>query len=324
MKILETVFFILMIIVPLFFILIGLSSIKRVKRNKKFRKKLLMTILLSFIINASFYEVIRMNNEGLNSIIDDNKINETIDKEKDEDINKEENANMEEETKDDNRENSTQNDDKENDEKPVVNTNVTSKGYEIKNINGITYIDGHLIVNKTYTLKEDYIPTNTHKTATSETGICQECIDEEAYKSYVNMRNDASREGLSLWIASGYRSYNYQKGLYEGYVKRSGQVAADTFSARPGHSEHQSGLAFDLNSVTDAFATTKEGVWVNANCHKYGFIIRYPKGKEDETGYKYESWHLRYVGVELAEKLYNNGEWITMEDYFGISSKYAY
>ncbi len=137
------------------------------------------------------------------------------------------------------------------------------------------------------------------------------------------MRADDSSQGLSLWIASGYRSYTYQNGLYSMYVKNRGKEAADTFSARPGHSEHQSGYAFDLNSVTDAFANTKEGIWVNENCYKYGFILRYPKGKDNETGYKYESWHLRYVGTELAEKLYNNGDWITMESYFGLTSTYT-
>jgi D-alanyl-D-alanine carboxypeptidase len=97
---------------------------------------------------------------------------------------------------------------------------------------------------------------------------------------------------------------------------------ADTYSARPGHSEHQTGLCFDLNSIDDSFAYTNEGKWVNNNAHLYGFIIRYPKGKESITGYQYESWHLRYVGKDLANKLYNDGNWLTMEEYYGLSSKY--
>ena len=110
--------------------------------------------------------------------------------------------------------------------------------------------------------------------------------------------------------------------LYNNYVNRDGVVAADTYSARAGHSEHQSGLAFDVNTINDSFANTEEGKWLNDNCYKYGFILRYPNGKSDETGYQYEPWHFRYVGVELAEKLYNNGNWITVEDYFGITSRY--
>ena len=105
-------------------------------------------------------------------------------------------------------------------------------------------------------------------------------------------------------------------------VKRNGKKAADTFSARPGASEHQTGLAFDLNTITNSFKDTAEGKWVNKNCYLYGYILRYPEGKTNETGYIYEPWHIRYVGKELAKKLYNNGNWITMEDYFGIDSKY--
>ena len=110
--------------------------------------------------------------------------------------------------------------------------------------------------------------------------------------------------------------------LYNNYVMLDGKEAADTYSARPGHSEHQSGLAFDLNTIDDSFTYTNEGKWVNANCYRYGFIILYPKGKDNITGYMHESWHLRYVGVDLATKLYNEGNWITIEEYFGISSSY--
>ena len=128
--------------------------------------------------------------------------------------------------------------------------------------------------------------------------------------------------GLNIWIQSGYRPESVQEKLYNNYVARDGKVAADTYSSRPGHSEHQTGLCFDLNSITDAFANTQEGKWVNENAYRYGFIIRFPKGKENETGYKYESWHLRYVGTDLSYKLYNNGNWISLEDYFGVTSEY--
>lgn len=198
----------------------------------------------------------------------------------------------------------------------------TSKGFIIEEKDGVTYIDGYLIVNKTYTLPSNYIPTNTH-TEAGDQKYCQTCIINEAWDAYNEMKSDASALGLNIWIASGYRSYKAQEGLYNNYVSRDGKEAADTYSARPGHSEHQSGYAFDLNSVTDEFANTEEGKWINEKCYEYGFIIRYPKGKDDITGYKYESWHLRYVGEELAKKLYNDGDWITMEEYFGIKSQYA-
>ena len=182
-------------------------------------------------------------------------------------------------------------------------------------------IDGILIVNKTYPLPEDYTPTDTYEEA-KDFDYCATCINKEAYTSYEKMQADAASIGLNIWIQSGYRSYNFQKELYENYVKEDGKEAADTYSARPGHSEHQTGLAFDLNTITDDFQYTDEGVWINKNCYKYGFILRYPKDKEKITGYKYESWHLRYVGVDLAKKLYNNGNWITLEEHFNITSEY--
>ena len=182
----------------------------------------------------------------------------------------------------------------------------TSKGFKGVTKNGVTYIEGYLVVNKTYTLPSSY--GNGLTNATTE--------------AFNNMQAAAKADGLNIYISSGFRSYSYQKTLYNNYVNRDGVVAADTYSARAGHSEHQSGLAFDVNTINDSFANTEEGKWLNDNCYKYGFILRYPNGKSDETGYQYEPWHFRYVGVELAEKLYNNGNWITVEDYFGITSRY--
>ena len=192
-------------------------------------------------------------------------------------------------------------------EDPNNRSFVTSKGFVAKVVDGVTYIDGVLIVNKTYSLPEEYgsgLTTNTTN-------------------AFNSMQKDASKEGLNLYISSGYRSYYTQKTLYNNYVARDGVANADTYSARAGHSEHQTGLAFDLNTIDESFANTKEGKWVSDNCYKYGLILRYPKGKENITGYMYESWHLRYVGVELATKLYNNGNWITLEEYYGIDSKYS-
>lgn len=197
---------------------------------------------------------------------------------------------------------------------------VTDKGYTVVIKNGLTYVDDYLIVNKTYKLPEDYKPENPYQAITSDWG--PNLIDKEVMTAFKEMQSDATSIGLNIYIASGYRGYNNQTNLYNNYVARDGVAAADKYSARPGHSEHQTGLCFDLNSVDDSFANTNEGIWINNNAYLYGFIIRYPKGKETETGYQYESWHLRYVGKELAEKLYNNGDWITIEDYFGLSSSY--
>ena len=197
---------------------------------------------------------------------------------------------------------------------------LTSKGYTLKIENGLAYVDGHLIVNKTYSLPEDYKPKDPYQAITTER--CNNCIDKEVMDAFKLMKSDALSMGLNIFIASGYRSYSYQERLYNNYTAVSGVAGADTYSARAGHSEHQTGLCFDLNDVDDIFANTDEGKWVNNNAYLYGFIIRYPEGKSDITGYKYESWHLRYVGKELAAELYNNGNWITMEEYYGLNSKY--
>lgn len=204
-----------------------------------------------------------------------------------------------------------------------VSKGKTSKGYEIYEIDGVTYIDGYLIANKTYTLPEDYTPSNTYAKADPKAQKqCANCIENTAYDAWKDMKADAQALNLNIWIQSGFRSYVTQNRIYNNNVKKNGKANADTYSARPGSSEHQTGLCFDLNSISAAFANTNEGKWVNQNAYKYGYIIRYPKGKTDETGYIYESWHLRYVGTELALKLYNNGDWLTIEDYFGITSKY--
>ena len=198
-------------------------------------------------------------------------------------------------------------------------TITTSKGYTLKIKNGLAYVDDILIVNKTYYLPENYIPVNSYAKLSDS---CPNCLEKNVMEAYNEMNATAKSIGLNIWIASGYRSYNTQKYLYNNYVARDGVIAADTYSARAGHSEHQTGLAFDLNSVSASFGNTDEGIWIKDNCYLYGFIIRYPKGKEKITGYMYEPWHLRYVGKELAEKLYNNGDWLTLEEYFGITSEY--
>ncbi len=169
-----------------------------------------------------------------------------------------------------------------------------------------TYIDGILIANKTYPLPQSYAPG----------------WDTEASEQLKVMFDAAAQDGISLWVKSGYRSYIDQKIIYNGYVARDGKEAADTYSARPGHSEHQTGLAFDLNSIDFSFADTPEAAWIAENSYKYGFIIRYPKDKESITGYMYEPWHVRYLGVEKATEVYESG--LCLEEFLGITSVYSY
>lgn len=160
-----------------------------------------------------------------------------------------------------------------------------------------TYIKGILIVNKKYSLPANYNPG----------------VDQTASTALKQLQQAASTAGHNIPLISGFRSYSRQQTLYNNYVARDGQALADTYSARPGHSEHQTGLAFDVGNLDDNYGSTPAGIWLKENCHKYGFIIRYPKGKESITGYQYEPWHIRYVGVEHATKIMNQN--ITLEEY---------
>ena len=167
-----------------------------------------------------------------------------------------------------------------------------------------TYIDGIMIANKSYPLPEDYNPG----------------IDADAKAALDEMISGAAKDGITLTMISGFRSYETQQNLYARYLLREGRDAADTYSARPGYSEHQTGLAFDLNSLEYSFGETREGKWLAEHCAEYGFIIRYPDNKEEITGYHYEPWHVRYLGVETAKKVHESG--LCLEEYLGITSKY--
>ncbi len=176
----------------------------------------------------------------------------------------------------------------------------------IEVIDGITYVNGILIANKTYSLPETFVPGGLHP---------------DAKAAFDQMKADAAAEGLTLKIVSGYRSYRQQVSTYATFSGRDGKALADRYSARPGHSEHQTGLAMDINSVKNSFADTAEGKWLAENCAKYGFILRYPKDKEPQTGYMYEPWHIRYLGKELAETVTSSG--LCLEEFLGITSVYA-
>ncbi|GAB0167727.1 M15 family metallopeptidase [Lysinibacillus sp. CTST325] len=143
---------------------------------------------------------------------------------------------------------------------------------------------------------------------------------EEAAKYLEKMFHAANKQNIHLAGVSAYRSSQTQTTLFNNYVERDGIEKAKTYSAVPGTSEHQSGLAIDVSgsdgscAADDCFANTEEAAWLEDNAHKYGYIIRFPKDKENITGYQYEPWHIRYIGVNLATELYNKG--LTLEEYY--------
>ena len=166
---------------------------------------------------------------------------------------------------------------------------------------GLTYINGVLLVNKEYGLPASFQPW----------------LEDVCYEWFNALSTAAAKEGLKIYLSSGYRSYSDQQTLYDNYVKEDGVEKADTNSAKAGHSEHHTGLCIDCNTVDDAFGYTAEAAWLAEHAHEYGFIIRYPLGKEDITGYQYEPWHIRYVGSEVANKMYKTGQ--CLEEYLGVA-----
>ena len=194
--------------------------------------------------------------------------------------------------------------------KPGSTPAVTTAKYPApsKNTPGL-YKGDVLIVNKKYGLPSTYNPG----------------INATAQKAVNAMVADAKKQGVTLTTISAYRSYSYQSTLYNNYVTKHGKAQADRFSARPGHSEHQTGLAFDFGGVSkthwleSSFESTKEGKWLASNAHLYGFHLRYQKGKEHITGYMYEPWHFRYIGSDNAIKIKATGK--TLEEYFNVAGK---
>lgn len=170
----------------------------------------------------------------------------------------------------------------------------------------VPMVNNITIVNKTYALPSDYAPGGL--TAETKTAFNKLVIG-------------AAADGLNIYLISGYRSYEKQQKTYLGWCNTYGTQQADRISARPGFSEHQLGMAIDVNSLYESFENTAEGKWLAEHCWEYGFIIRYPKGKESYTGYSYEPWHIRYLGdVELARKVTESG--LCLEEYLGIDSRY--
>lgn len=196
----------------------------------------------------------------------------------------------------------------------VVATGSTGSVYSVLSVHCVNSADdvgflplvnGINIANKTYPVPRYYDP----KGLTAETE-----------KAFETMKKGALKDGIVLRSISDYRSYKTQVNTYN-YWKKSYGKYADSFSAKPGFSEHQLGLAIDVNDMWASFADTKEGKWLEENCYKYGFILRYPSyASEISTGYEYEPWHIRYLGKKLAKKVHFSGS--TLEEYLGIDSSY--
>ena len=174
----------------------------------------------------------------------------------------------------------------------------------------------YILVNKYNYLKKDYIPDNL-ETISKQYALENMQLVDYAKEAFEEMAKAAKKENLSIIAMSTYRSYDYQVTLYNSYAKTDGKDIADTYSGRPGYSEHQTGLAVDVYNGKENytnFENTEEFKWMQENAHKYGFILRYPKDKTKETGYQYESWHYRYVGKNIAEYIKNNN--ISYEEYY--------
>ena len=170
-----------------------------------------------------------------------------------------------------------------------------------REVNGITYVGEVQLVNKEYSVPSTYAPG----------------LNSELEAAFNKMKKAAAADGIDLKIISGFRSYDKQKSVHDYWVSLYGEKAANMISATPGNSEHQTGLAIDINDLVESFADTPAGRWLAKNAVDYGFILRYPKEKSDITGYSYEPWHFRYVGTELAKMIDDSG--LTLEEFLGVA-----
>ena len=174
-----------------------------------------------------------------------------------------------------------------------------------------------MLVNKYNYLSKNYEPENI---VDVKNWYCygEAQLREEAYDAFINMFNAAKKDDVTLIINSGYRNYKQQDETYQDFYEIYGEDEANKIAAKPGFSEHQTGLSIDLTSYDEtddnSFENTNEFKWLQKNAYKYGFILRYPKNKEKITGYDYESWHYRYVGIEVATKIKDLD--ITFDEYY--------
>ena len=175
----------------------------------------------------------------------------------------------------------------------------------------------YTLVNKYYYLNSNFIPEEL-ETVSYQYSINNTKLNKIALENFIQMADKAKEENIIIKITTAYRDYNFQSVLYNNYVNSDGKELADTYSARPGYSEHQLGFSFDLTNSNYSdfgeFEYTEEFKWLQDNAYKYGFILRYPKDKEYITGYQFEAWHYRYVGNDIAKYIYDND--ITYEEYY--------
>lgn len=177
-----------------------------------------------------------------------------------------------------------------------------------------------VIVNKYYKLSNNFVPKDLVRIDTTYAVDNDRWVIPVVKQNFEKMASDMKKLNLTIQAKSAYRSYQTQVILYNNYVQTNGKVSADTFSARAGYSEHQTGLAVDVRADTGNYGTfeqSKEYKWMVVNAHTYGFILRYPKNKTDITGYKFESWHFRYVGKDIAKYIYENN--LTFDEYYAMT-----
>lgn len=201
-----------------------------------------------------------------------------------------------------------------------VNMNLDQIPYEYRLPSKNTNTE-KVLVNKYYYLDENYVPDNLETIDTKYASSNMRLV-KPAKEAFESLSKKAQEENLQIIAMSTYRSYQYQVNLYNRYAKEDGVEKADTYSGRPGHSEHQTGLAVDVYNKKENytnFGKTKEYEWMQQHAHEYGFILRFPEGKEKETGYEVEEWHYRYVGVEIATYIKEHN--ITLEEYYATKIK---
>ncbi len=195
----------------------------------------------------------------------------------------------------------------------LVNVNADKEFYTDLEKTDITK-NNTMLVNKFHVLEKNYIP-NDLVDVSIQHAYGKQKLRKEVYEHFISMFEAAKEEELTIIINSSYRTYNYQKSLWDRYAMQHGEKWANEYAAQAGSSEHQTGMAIDVTTYgADDFEKTQEFKWMGQNAYKYGFILRYPKDKTDITGYQYESWHYRYVGEELARKIYESG--LTLDEYY--------
>lgn len=203
-----------------------------------------------------------------------------------------------------------------------INLNLDKEFYT-NTIESLYKNTNYILINKFFYVTKDYIPDNLKEMTMCTKGNIY--LVEEALTNFNTMCQDMKKESLQIRAISAYRDYNYQLNLYNKYLINDTKKNVDTYSARPGHSEHQSGLTVDVDNISsnfNDFESTDEFIWMQENAYKYGFILRYPKGKQEITGYSYESWHYRYVGKKIASYIKKHN--ITFDEYYArfIDNKY--